>query len=95
MFSVALSVERSSYASLGALPDVIRHTALRSSDFPLPTPKRGKRPSGPAAYKSIIYGWKHALCAPAAPPSELRFLHPSQSQAGKLKPHRQSPSDRN
>jgi len=41
--------------SLGTLPDVIRHTALRSSDFPLLAPKRGKRPSGPAAYKPIIY----------------------------------------
>jgi hypothetical protein len=35
MFSVALSVERSACTSAGALPDVIRHTALRSSDFPL------------------------------------------------------------
>jgi len=38
------------------LPDVIRHTALRSSDFPpLPTPKgRQERPSGPAANMVII-----------------------------------------
>src|SRR5208282_3318458 len=34
MFSVALSVERPAYKSAGVLPDVIRHTALRSSDFP-------------------------------------------------------------
>jgi hypothetical protein len=33
------------------VPDVIRHTALRSSDFPLRVPKEHeKRPSGPAAY---------------------------------------------
>src|SRR5947209_2567158 len=38
------------YGSLGALPDVIRHTALRSSDFPPPTLARQERPSGPAAY---------------------------------------------
>jgi hypothetical protein len=30
------------YVSLGALPDVIRHTALRSSDFPLPAPESAK-----------------------------------------------------
>src|SRR2546429_5700154 len=35
------------YGSLGALPDVIRHTALRSSDFPPPTLARQDRPSGP------------------------------------------------
>jgi hypothetical protein len=52
--------------SAGALPDVIRHTALRSSDFPpvLTTPSRQKRarwgprcderPSGPAANQFII-----------------------------------------
>jgi hypothetical protein len=36
MFSVALSVEWPGQAKLGrgTLPDVIRHTALRSSDFP-------------------------------------------------------------
>jgi hypothetical protein len=34
------------------VPDVIRHTALRSSDFPLLAPERGKRPSGPAAYSA-------------------------------------------
>jgi len=36
MFSVALSVEWPAQAKLGwgTLPDVIRHTALRSSDFP-------------------------------------------------------------
>src|SRR5207244_8539419 len=45
MFSVALSVE--SFPSLQkckdgtTLPDVIRHTALRSSDFPLPPPEGG------------------------------------------------------
>src|SRR5579864_4343029 len=34
------------------VPDVIRHTALRSSDFPLPAPEDArKRPSGPAAYR--------------------------------------------
>jgi hypothetical protein len=32
-----------------ALPDVIRHTALRSSDFPPSRPKTQERPSGPAA----------------------------------------------
>jgi len=36
------------------VPDVIRHTALRSSDFPLSRPKARQRPSGPAAYASII-----------------------------------------
>jgi len=36
------------------LPDVIRHTALRSSDFPLLRPKTQERPSGPAAYRIII-----------------------------------------
>ena len=36
------------------VPDVIRHTALRSSDFPLSRPKAHQRPSGPAAYASII-----------------------------------------
>src|SRR5207253_3311548 len=43
MFSVALSVESSpslqKMQGRGALPDVIRHTALRSSDFPLPPPE--------------------------------------------------------
>ena len=44
MFSVALSVEYShpfakSAKGWGTLPDVIRHTALRSSDFPLPAPE--------------------------------------------------------
>jgi hypothetical protein len=37
-----------------ALPDVIRHTALRSSDFPPSRPKTRERPSGPAAYATII-----------------------------------------
>jgi hypothetical protein len=37
-----------------ALPDVIRHTALRSSDFPPSRPKTRERPSGPAAYAMII-----------------------------------------
>ena len=36
------------------LPDVIRHTALRSSDFPLPHLTTRQRPSGPAAYLFII-----------------------------------------
>jgi len=37
------------------LPDVIRHTALRSSDFPpLRVRRRRERPSGPAAYEIII-----------------------------------------
>src|SRR5262249_38325495 len=47
-----------------ALPDVIRHTALRSSDFPpsfrAASPRRAfaakRRPSGPASAISII-GW--------------------------------------
>ena len=60
MFSVALSVEsfpplRKKRARMGyPLPDVIRHTALRSSDFPLLRPKMQERPSGPAAYRIII-----------------------------------------
>src|SRR3954466_3234565 len=37
------------------VPDVIRHTALRSSDFPLLASRRcGKRPPGPATYICII-----------------------------------------
>ena len=38
-----------------ALPDVIRHTALRSSDFPpaAVSKNRGERPSGPAANNSL------------------------------------------
>ena len=36
MFSVALSVQPGLNL---AVPDVIRHTALRSSDFPLPAPE--------------------------------------------------------
>jgi hypothetical protein len=37
-----------------SLPDVIRHTALRSSDFPPAVSKTDERPSGPAAYTLII-----------------------------------------
>ena len=40
---------------MGALPDVIRHTALRSSDFPPACPKARGRPSGPAANDLIIW----------------------------------------
>src|SRR5215467_5471259 len=36
-------------------PDVIRHTALWSSDFPLAALDTRERPSGPAAYVSIIF----------------------------------------
>ena len=43
MFSVALAVSR---ALKPAIPDVIRHTALRSSDFPLPDITARQRPSG-------------------------------------------------
>jgi len=44
------------------LPDVIRHTALRSSDFPLPAPRHGERPSGPAANKLYYIRWRPAGC---------------------------------
>jgi hypothetical protein len=48
--------------SMGALPDVIRHTALRSSDFPLPALARRERPSGPAAYV-FYYIWPRSWTA--------------------------------
>jgi hypothetical protein len=47
-------------------PDVIRHTALWSSDFPPASQKRGQRPSGPAAYINIIWD-------SAKPPSNSSF----------------------
>jgi hypothetical protein len=58
IFSVALSVERLK----AILPDVIRHTALRSSDFPPsrraawanPAFAAERQPSGPASAISII-----------------------------------------
>jgi hypothetical protein len=37
-----------------SLPDVIRHTALWSSDFPPPPPEWRERPSGPTANPVII-----------------------------------------
>jgi len=84
MFSVALSVERPAYKSAGVLPDVIRHTALRSSDFPpvLTTPARQKRalwgprcderPSGPAASRSIIFDGLRAASSLGASSQESR-----------------------
>ena len=41
-----------------SLPDVIRHTALRSSDFPPAALARCQRPSGPAVNLSIIGGFR-------------------------------------
>ncbi len=38
-----------------SLPDVIRHTALRSSDFPPKTLARLQRPSGPTVNSFIIF----------------------------------------
>ena len=46
-----------------ALPDVIRHTALRSSDFPLPN---RERPSGPAAILFIIFDQPSCAVLPAS-----------------------------
>ena len=55
-----------SYGLESAIPDVIRHTALRSSDFPLSASRspeylafaKGQRPSDPASakhyYKMIL-----------------------------------------
>ena len=62
MFSVALSVEyrvptlrdQREESAPETLPDVIRHTALWSSDFPPPPQEWRERPSGPAAYSVII-----------------------------------------
>ncbi len=68
------------------VPDVIRHTALRSSDFPLPPPKKRKRPSGPAAYGTIICDLEANLAyrisdlGPQAPNSVLSL--PAAHRAG-------------
>ena len=61
MFSVALSVEwtRPSKLEPGTLPDVIRHTALRSSDFPLP-PLDAARATVRSSCQQVHYSGRRA-----------------------------------
>ena len=58
MFSVALAVHGPRLNDDARVPDVIRHTALRSSDFPLPaTPvRRGEQVLPAATARSSCQG---------------------------------------
>jgi hypothetical protein len=57
---------------LGILPDVIRHTALWSSDFPLPPLNGRQRPSGPAANHVIILDAVASRREPLSPRRPIR-----------------------
>jgi hypothetical protein len=64
-------------ASLDArTPDVIRHTALRSSDFPLPATPARPGSGRPAARSSILPAWLVSVARQATP---HRAWHPTSS----------------
>jgi hypothetical protein len=54
MFSVALAVHGPRFKGDARVPDVIRHTALRSSDFPLPKPLRAPAATARSSCQRLV-----------------------------------------